>query len=128
VEIATAESRADALTETHRKQTVRRAAVAGLFYAADPEQLRAAIGHLLANSRVTPKAGRVRALIALHAGYVYSGPVDDVPLDIPAFHHFNGDNLGTSKNFLFQAPCKSDSGHPGSERRRLWWDSLVSSI
>lgn len=39
------------------------------------KQLRTAIGHLLANSRITPKAGRVRALIAPHAGYAYSGPV-----------------------------------------------------
>ena len=49
--------------------------MAGLFYPADPEQLRTGIGDLLASSKVTPRAGRVRAIIAPHAGYVYSGPV-----------------------------------------------------
>jgi hypothetical protein len=75
VEIATAESRANKLTGTHQEQAVRRAAVAGLFYPADPEQLRTGIVDLLANAKVAPKAGRVRAVIAPHAGYVYSGPV-----------------------------------------------------
>ena len=36
--------------------------------------------------------------------------------------------VGASKNSLFQPPCKSDSRLPGSERRSLAWDSLVSSI
>ncbi len=75
MEIATAESRAYELTGTHGEQAVRRAAAAGLFYPADPEQLRIGIGYLLANSKVAPKAGRVRAIIAPHAGYLYSGPV-----------------------------------------------------
>jgi hypothetical protein len=35
---------------------------------------------------------------------------------------------GVSKNCLFQAACKSDSRAPVFERRRLAWDSLVSSI
>ena len=49
--------------------------MAGLFYPADPDELRTAVGHLLVNSRVRPKAGSVRALIVPHAGYVYSGSV-----------------------------------------------------
>jgi hypothetical protein len=36
--------------------------------------------------------------------------------------------VGVSKNCLFQAACKSDSRAPVFERRRLAWDSLVSSI
>lgn len=51
----------------------RAPAVAGTFYPSDPRQLRSEIGQLLAGaaaSGVVPKA-----LIAPHAGYVYSGPI-----------------------------------------------------
>src|SRR5687768_10982651 len=54
--------------------SVRRPAVAGLFYPAQAESLARAVGDLLghadAKSRAVPKA-----LIAPHAGYVYSGPI-----------------------------------------------------
>jgi len=54
--------------------TTRPAAVAGQFYPADPERLRAQVQRLLAAasscSDFVPKA-----LIAPHAGYVYSGSV-----------------------------------------------------
>ena len=63
------------MTETHRDNAVRRAAVAGLFYPADPRKLWSTVEDLLANARFKHKAGRIRALIAPHAGYVYSGPV-----------------------------------------------------
>jgi len=36
--------------------------------------------------------------------------------------------LGTSKNRRFPSPCKSDSRLSRSERGRLAWDSLASSI
>jgi len=53
---------------------IRPAAVAGLFYSADPDQLRSDVLHYLqqakASSDFTPKA-----IIAPHAGYIYSGPV-----------------------------------------------------
>ena len=55
-------------------KTVREPAVAGLFYPADAKELKRDIQHYLAEA--TP--GRIRtpkALIAPHAGYVYSGPV-----------------------------------------------------
>ena len=52
---------------------VRKPAVAGSFYPAQPERLRREIVELLADAKtavaITPKA-----LIAPHAGYVYSGP------------------------------------------------------
>jgi AmmeMemoRadiSam system protein B len=51
----------------------RQPAVAGTFYPADPVALRAQVEKLLAAARaadVTPKA-----LIAPHAGYIYSGPI-----------------------------------------------------
>jgi AmmeMemoRadiSam system protein B len=50
----------------------RRAAVAGSFYPADPDRLRGQVAELLADvgtlAKITPKA-----LIARHAGYIYSG-------------------------------------------------------
>jgi MEMO1 family protein len=53
--------------------TVRRPAVAGLFYPDDPVELRAALEALLSASHA---AGRLpKALVVPHAGYPYSGPV-----------------------------------------------------
>jgi len=54
--------------------TVRRAAVAGMFYPADPEELRQTVERLLA-SAPQPDQPAPKALVAPHAGYVYSGPV-----------------------------------------------------
>ncbi|HEX5057032.1 MAG TPA: AmmeMemoRadiSam system protein B [Gammaproteobacteria bacterium] len=54
--------------------TVRPPAVAGTFYPADPQALRAQVAQLLrANGKSI--ALRPKAIIAPHAGYVYSGPV-----------------------------------------------------
>ena len=56
---------------------IRQPAVAGRFYPKDPAELRATVATLLADARrdlgPTPTAP-FRALIAPHAGYVYSGP------------------------------------------------------
>lgn len=53
--------------------TVRRPAVAGMFYPGTPNELRSVVEDLL---RGAPAAGRPapKAVIAPHAGYVYSGP------------------------------------------------------
>jgi hypothetical protein len=48
-------------------------AVAGQFYPDDPVVLREQLGSLLAQARSIPGEGRVKALIAPHAGYLYSG-------------------------------------------------------
>lgn len=57
---------------------IRRPAVAGQFYPADPEQLEAQIGDYL-NRAKSPEdcldPPLVKAVIAPHAGYVYSGPI-----------------------------------------------------
>jgi AmmeMemoRadiSam system protein B len=53
-------------------QAVRTPAVAGSFYPADPSQLRALVARLLA---AAPYGAQPKALIAPHAGYVYSGTV-----------------------------------------------------
>lgn len=57
-----------------QRTKVRPPAVAGLFYAADPRRLQAAVSQLLDTVK-SPAGARPKALIAPHAGYVYSGPV-----------------------------------------------------
>ncbi len=52
---------------------IRPAAVAGLFYPADPAQLHQEIQSMLAGAEQTGEAPK--ALIVPHAGYIYSGPV-----------------------------------------------------
>ena len=55
---------------------IRPAAVAGMFYPADATALRGAVDRLLAAAAPAPDdAPALKALIAPHAGYVYSGPV-----------------------------------------------------
>ncbi len=53
--------------------SVRPAAVAGSFYPADPARLESVVERCLAAAGAATRAPR--ALIAPHAGYVYSGPV-----------------------------------------------------
>lgn len=52
---------------------MRPAAVAGAFYPAEPERLRAMVDALLEGA--APGGPAPKALVAPHAGYVYSGPV-----------------------------------------------------
>ncbi|MFO1372216.1 MAG: AmmeMemoRadiSam system protein B [Candidatus Competibacteraceae bacterium] len=55
-------------------QTVRTPAVAGLFYPADARELHAQVQEFL--GQIEPSAGPPpKAIIAPHAGYIYSGPV-----------------------------------------------------
>ena len=54
---------------------VRAAQVAGQFYPADPERLRNMIERFLAEAAVEPQPDLVCALVAPHAGYIYSGAV-----------------------------------------------------
>ena len=57
--------------------SVRRAAVAGLFYPAEPDRLRGAVTHAL-DVDVPPGEPLPKAIIAPHAGYQYSGPTAGV--------------------------------------------------
>ncbi len=52
---------------------VRNPAVAGLFYPDDPRELHAMIEDFLGAARVSGSAPK--AIIAPHAGYIYSGPI-----------------------------------------------------
>lgn len=59
-------------------QISRPPAVAGMFYPGDPRTLAGEVDALLAQARVVspaPSFGQPKALIAPHAGYIYSGPV-----------------------------------------------------
>lgn len=53
--------------------TIRPPAVAGQFYPADPQQLQHEVSSLLAAT--TPKPTLPKAIIAPHAGYIYSGAI-----------------------------------------------------
>ena len=57
-----------------QSMTTRPAAVAGLFYADNPDRLRTQVLHLLADVEASTKV-MPKALIAPHAGYAYSGRV-----------------------------------------------------
>jgi AmmeMemoRadiSam system protein B len=54
------------------KANVREPAVAGMFYPADPGGLRRMIEGFLAEAKPGPHP---KAIIAPHAGYIYSGPI-----------------------------------------------------
>jgi AmmeMemoRadiSam system protein B len=54
---------------------IRSAAVAGTFYPADPERLRTSVSDYLEQAKLPHMSGTVRAIIAPHAGYIYSGSV-----------------------------------------------------
>ncbi len=54
---------------------VRHPAVAGAFYPASPVQLERAVKSYLEEARLPRLHGQVRAVIAPHAGYIYSGPI-----------------------------------------------------
>ena len=53
---------------------IRYPAVAGQFYPAQPQRLRAQVVELLQEARIETQPGTVHAVIAPHAGYLYSGP------------------------------------------------------
>ena len=60
--------------ESRYQASIRRPAVAGMFYPDDPKVLKQAIEDYVAAATPPPLAA-VRAVIAPHAGYVYSGPI-----------------------------------------------------
>lgn len=50
-------------------------AVAGMFYPADARELSAMIDDMLGQTKPAAMAAKPKALIAPHAGYIYSGPI-----------------------------------------------------
>ena len=59
---------------THSNQQTRPAAVAGMFYPGSSTALARDLRDLLTDNAQLP-ASRAKAIIAPHAGYVYSGPI-----------------------------------------------------
>lgn len=57
------------------KETVKEPAVAGAFYPGERNELARAVDGFLTNATSPPAGGRLIALIAPHAGYMYSGQV-----------------------------------------------------
>jgi AmmeMemoRadiSam system protein B len=55
--------------------SIRSAAVAGLFYPADPHALAGTVDALLAAANRGGEGASIRALVSPHAGYAYSGAV-----------------------------------------------------
>lgn len=54
---------------------IRQAAVAGSWYPASPQQLAGEVDRYLASADAAPRLRRLAAIIAPHAGLMYSGPV-----------------------------------------------------
>jgi AmmeMemoRadiSam system protein B len=54
---------------------IRPSPIAGQWYSNDPAELAQSVDHYLAQARLPELPGEVLAVIAPHAGHVYSGPV-----------------------------------------------------
>jgi AmmeMemoRadiSam system protein B len=59
----------------HTKSSVRAPAVAGTFYPGESRELAQSLAQMLDNAAGTGARAAPKALIAPHAGYIYSGPV-----------------------------------------------------
>ena len=62
------------LSSSSQNRLVRPPAVAGLFYPADPAELHQMVDEMLQKAHKLP-CQKVKALIAPHAGYIYSGSI-----------------------------------------------------
>lgn len=92
---------------------VRPAAVAGQFYPADPFELRRMVQTFLAEAHSTRRAPK--ALIAPHAGYVFSGPIAasayKTVLDTPAAAYRTVILLGPTHRIHFDGLAATDLTH-----------------
>lgn len=94
----------------------RNPAVAGQFYPKDPATLLAHVTMYIEQSKVEPAKGKVIAIIAPHAGYIYSGPTAGYSFArirgkkinravlIGRSHRFIFDGLGLSEFTSFITP------------------------
>ncbi|MBI4683217.1 MAG: AmmeMemoRadiSam system protein B [Nitrospirae bacterium] len=64
-----------AVPVTGCSETVKEPAVAGSFYPADKEKLIKMVDGFLSKAATNPVNGKLIALLAPHAGYIYSGPI-----------------------------------------------------
>ena len=91
---------------------VRKPAVAGSFYPADPGQLKKEVTYYLDASKKRCKEAIVRAVIVPHAGYVFSAHTaaagfSYIPKDADYDNIFL---IGTSHNYAFDGASAYGSG------------------
>jgi hypothetical protein len=60
---------------------IRKPSVAGSFYPANESDLKRMINDLFLKSNVNPVEKKLRALIVPHAGYIYSGPLQQAVIN-----------------------------------------------
>ena len=95
-------------------ENIRHPAVAGTFYPADPNELKTMLEGFI---KAVPETGETdvpRAIIAPHAGYIYSGPVAATAYAriIPAHHKFTRVVLlGPSHRVPFRGLAASSASH-----------------
>jgi hypothetical protein len=102
--------------EVTNATTARPPAVAGSFYPDDPNELRAMITDLLAEAPEVTVPGRPLAVIAPHAGYIYSGPTAaagfkalagtsyDTVIIIGPSHHYSYDGSAIYADGPYRTP------------------------
>ena len=97
------------------KQHVRPAAVAGMFYPSDPDELRTMVRQMLTQAEdLETDINQPVAIIAPHAGYIYSGPVAATAYrQIGRYHHKikRVILLGPSHRVPFRGLAMSSASH-----------------
>lgn len=99
-----------------RSSAIRPPAVAGTFYEADPEELRAHIRRHLDAAAPPPPIETIHGIVAPHAGYIFSGPpaahvyrliagrrCERVAVIAPS-HHEWFEGVATHRGEAFQTP------------------------
>ena len=97
-------------------ESVRKPAVAGLFYPGDPIELRNDLDRLFQKTKCPERKGIVRGIIAPHAGYMYSGftaacgyarvagATYDVVVVVAPSHREYFDNVSVYPGAAYQTP------------------------
>jgi MEMO1 family protein len=102
--------------ETPGREQPRPPAAAGSFYPDDPNELRAMIDGFISEAPVVTVPGRPLAVIAPHAGYIYSGPTAaagfkavagtsyDTVIVIGPSHHYSFDGSAIYADGPYRTP------------------------
>jgi MEMO1 family protein len=99
---------------------VRRASVAGTWYPADPVRLVAHLEGYLDRAAVADPAGRLRAIVAPHAGLMYSGPVAAYAYNVARRHQHSAIVLVGPSHFV---PFQGVSVWPDGE-----WETPLGPV
>ncbi len=96
--------------------SVRPSPIAGTWYSADPRQLRKTLDGYIEKAELHEMPGEVVALVAPHAGYLYSGPVAghafkavrgktyEIVAVLSPMHQYYAQPLLTSAHRAYQTP------------------------